>query len=582
MTVPTLYSISGNVSEDIGLPMEGALVTDSSGAETYTDENGDYVLTSLQPGVHEVEVFYNDYEFTNSPITVTVPPDAVDIDFVGTFVGLNVLLIEPMADAYVDEASKTANFGTKPYLRVKNTTTDNNTYLKFEVSGLSCAVIQSVGLSLFTKDPGPDGGTVYSVANNWTETGINWNNAPPFDGAPLGSFGAVVDESWEHARLSNIAVTGDGIYSFAVRNNSSNLVEYSSREGTYPGWLQIEYRLLPAVVPSADFLADHTSGFSPLTVNFQDISTGCPTGWLWDFGDGTTSTAQHPSHEYAGPGTYEVSLTVSNAKGSDTETKTGYITINPTPPEPDYFISPSGSATIGGIPSTPADILRYDKATNQWTMVYDGSVRGTTKNISAFDILDDGSLLLVFSANQTIAGLGTATPYDVVKFTPNTPGVYPLGTGTFSWFFQGKPLGLTTSGEKIDAMHLSGNRLLLSTTGTAKIPLPPSGTLSAPDEDVFAFNMTTSQWETALIIDGSLIPGMGGEDLASIWDDPDSGDYYITITGSFNLGGVKGNGKSIVKLTPNGGATVFTPSLVSWLAPGATFPSNLDGLALRN
>lgn len=94
--------------------------------------------------------------------------------------------------------------------------------------------------------------------------------------------------------------------------------------------------------------------------------------------------------------------------------------------------------------------------------------------------------------------------------------------------------------------------------------------------------MTTSQWETALVIDGSLIPGMGGEDLASIWDDPDSGDFYITITGSFNLGGVKGNGKSIVKLTPNGGATVFTPSLVSWLAPGATFPSNLDGLALRN
>lgn len=34
-----------------------------------------------------------------------------------------------MADAYVDEASKTTNFGTKPYLRVKNTTTDNNTYL---------------------------------------------------------------------------------------------------------------------------------------------------------------------------------------------------------------------------------------------------------------------------------------------------------------------------------------------------------------------------------------------------------------------------------------------------------------------
>ena len=60
---------------------------------------------------------------------------------------------------------------------------------------------------------------------------------------------------------------------------------------------------------------------------------------------------------------------------------------------------------------------------------------------------------------------------------------------------------------------------------------------------------------------------MGAEDLASIWDDPDSGDYTITIVGAFTVGGVKGNGKSIGNLTPNGGATVFTPSLVQWLAP---------------
>ena len=583
MTVPTLYSISGNVSEDIGFPMEGALVIDSSGAETYTDENGDYVLTGLQPGVHEVEVFYNDYEFTNNPITVTVPPDAVDIDFVGTFVGLNVLLIEPMADAYVDEASKTANFGTKPYLRVKNATTDNNTYLKFEVSGLSCAAIESVGLSLFTKDPGPDGGSVYSTGINWTETGITWNNAPAISGTALGNFGAVVDESWEHVSLAN-AVTGDGIYSFAVRSNSSNLVEYSSGEGAYPGRLQIEYRPLPAVVPAADFLADHTSGFSPLTVNFQDTASGCPTSWLWDFGDGTTSTAQHPSHVYASPGTYEVSLTVSNGKGSDTETKTGYITVEAPPPEPDYYISPSGSATIGGFPSTPADILRYTKSTNTWAMVYDGSVRGTAKNVSAFDILDDGSLLLVFGANQVIAGLGTATAYDVVRFTPNTPGVYPLGTGTYSWFFQGRTPGLTTTTEKIDALDFdaAGNRLLLSTAGAANVILPDGTALKPADEDVFVFNRSTNQWESPLVIDGSNMTGMAVEDITSIWDDPASGDYYITITGSFNLGGVKGNSKSIVKLTPNGGATVFTPSLVPWLAPGATFPSNLDGLTLRN
>ena len=64
--------------------------------------------------------------------------------------------------------------------------------------------------------------------------------------------------------------------------------------------------------------------------------------------------------------------------------------------------------------------------------------------------------------------------------------------------------------------------------------------------------------------------------------DPQSTDYYATIVGAFNLGGVKGNDKSIVKLTPNGGASVYTPSLVMWLATGATLPSTfkLDGIEL--
>ena len=57
---------------------------------------------------------------------------------------------------------------------------------------------------------------------------------------------------------------------------------------------------------------------------------------------------------------------------------------------------------------------------------------------------------------------------------------------------------------------------------------------------------------------------------------------YITIVGAFNLGGVKGNDKSIVRLSPNGGASVYTPSLVTWLAAGATIPSifKIDGIEL--
>lgn len=245
-----------------------------------------------------------------------------------------------------------------------------------------------------------------------------------------------------------------------------------------------------------------------------------------------------------------------------------------------YFLSLANNKKIGDIRATNADILRYDKATNTWTMVYDGSGHGTRK-ISDFDVMDDGSLLLVFSGNRRIAGLGIATPFDVVRFTPDNPNVYPLGAGTYSWFFQGKPQGLTRSSEKIDAINLTGDRLLLSTSGTATVPLASGGELRSADEDVMAFNMSTGQWEGELVIDGSKIPGMAAEDVNSISNDPASDDYLITIRGGFRLDGVKGNGRSIVRLTPNGGPTVYTPSLVDWLAPGEKFPSNLEGLSVE-
>lgn len=78
---------------------------------------------------------------------------------------------------------------------------------------------------------------------------------------------------------------------------------------------------------TADFTALTTSGCSPLVVNFQDQSTGNITGWSWDFGNGGTSTLQHPSATYFTPGTYTVRLTITGPFGTRTTTKTAYITV---------------------------------------------------------------------------------------------------------------------------------------------------------------------------------------------------------------------------------------------------------------
>ncbi len=82
--------------------------------------------------------------------------------------------------------------------------------------------------------------------------------------------------------------------------------------------------------PEALFSASPLSGTAPLTVTFTDLSTGNPDSWEWDFeGDGVFDSAErNPSHTYETPGSYTVTLRASNSSyGSDTETRTGYVSV---------------------------------------------------------------------------------------------------------------------------------------------------------------------------------------------------------------------------------------------------------------
>ncbi|MFB3880144.1 MAG: S-layer homology domain-containing protein [Armatimonadota bacterium] len=83
--------------------------------------------------------------------------------------------------------------------------------------------------------------------------------------------------------------------------------------------------------PAADFSASPVTGAAPLIVSFTDLSTGGPTTWLWDFGDGGTSAEENPTHVYTSGGLYSVTLTVSDAAGSDSETKGAYLSVSGRP-----------------------------------------------------------------------------------------------------------------------------------------------------------------------------------------------------------------------------------------------------------
>ncbi len=87
------------------------------------------------------------------------------------------------------------------------------------------------------------------------------------------------------------------------------------------------------VAPLADFTADTTSGFTPLTCQFTDASSPGSrpiTAWDWDFGDASPHSAlQHPAHTYTAAGSFRVTLTITTAAGVDTEARDNFIVTQP-------------------------------------------------------------------------------------------------------------------------------------------------------------------------------------------------------------------------------------------------------------
>jgi PKD repeat protein len=107
---------------------------------------------------------------------------------------------------------------------------------------------------------------------------------------------------------------------------------------------QIVYvTVTPAPAPMANFNANPYFGTAPLVVTFTDESANNPTAWMWNFGDGVTSTQQNPMHAYNNAGSFTVTLTVTNAGGSNTMSK--LITVNAAPTAQVVYVTPNPTPT---------------------------------------------------------------------------------------------------------------------------------------------------------------------------------------------------------------------------------------------
>jgi PKD repeat protein len=118
----------------------------------------------------------------------------------------------------------------------------------------------------------------------------------------------------------------------------------------------------PPAAPVAAFTGTPLTGTAPLDVKFTDSSTGTSiTNRRWDFGDGNISTytaSTNPSHRYTSTGTYTINLTVTNAGGSNSQLRSGYISVNAPPSAP--VASFTGTPLTG---TAPLGVMFTDSST---------------------------------------------------------------------------------------------------------------------------------------------------------------------------------------------------------------------------
>jgi hypothetical protein len=233
----------------------------------------------------------------------------------------------PSADAYVIASAPSTNDGTATNLRVDSSPITRS-YVRFVVSGLNGAVVQSAKLRLFTNSSNTTGYTVKSLSDNtWTETGITYANAPT-PGSSLGTSPAVVSGQWAQVDISSY-VKADGTYNLVLDTTSTTNTSFGAREsGANAPQLVITYG---------------SSG--PTATNTPVVATSTPA----------------PTQPGPSP-------TATNPAASPTATKT-LVPATPTLTKP----APTATRTPASATATPSGSLTKVNLTKGPNLIYTGS-----------------------------------------------------------------------------------------------------------------------------------------------------------------------------------------------------------------
>ena len=148
--------------------------------------------------------------------------------YTAAFSPVRQLTFAPAADAPVYEAQPTTNFATAALRADGGADPDVETYLRFQVAGVS-GPVQRAKLRLWATTNTADGPAVYGTGNGWSETGITWANRLARTSGPNDDKGALPAGAWVEWDVKPLII-GDGSYSFVIATTSNDGIDFDSRE----------------------------------------------------------------------------------------------------------------------------------------------------------------------------------------------------------------------------------------------------------------------------------------------------------------------------------------------------------------
>jgi PKD repeat protein len=256
-----------------------------------------------------------------------------------------------------------------------------------------------------------------------------------------------VDSSATTSYVTKITATKNGKTVYATVDPSSSW--YSQNPASLQGSEIVLNLDATGSSPVANFKSNISSGNAPLTVQFTDLSTGSPTSWKWNFGDGGSSTQQNPTHAYTAAGTYTVNLTASSASGANSKLATITVLNNGgTSTAPILPVANFNSNVTTGIVPLSVKFTDLSKNATGWNWSFGDGGSSTQQNPThIYTVAGTYTVnLTVSNANGTNSKLATVT-----ATAPSTPSQIPVATFSASLTSGVAPLSVTFSDQSTNS-----------------------------------------------------------------------------------------------------------------------------------